>query len=140
MTWFPAYESAKAFTEMRHSREPFLHLVHPRPVPWRSLVAPVAERLGVPLVGYDEWLAKLASSVAAGSAEEVEAMAANPALRLLPFFQVQNRTAADREPMGLVILSTEKATEVSGTLAALPELDAARAVSWVEAWKKAGFL
>ena len=141
MSWFPAYEAAKAFTEMRHSSEPILHLVHPRPVQWNTLLTPIAETLGVPLVSYDEWINALSTSVTAGSADEVEAMTVNPALRLLPFYQAQKEVStSDREAMGLVILSTEKATRVSPTLAALPQLDASRAVSWVAAWKKAAFL
>ena len=141
MSWFPAYEAAKAFTEMRNSQEPILHLVHPRPVTWHSLITPIAAELNVPLVSYDEWLSALESSAAAGSANEVDAMAANPALRLLSFFQAQRGVlTAAREAMGLVQLLTEKSTKVSEALANLPELNAERAKAWVAAWKKAGFL
>ena len=141
MTWFPAYEAAKAFAEMRYSPEPILHLVHPRPVYWRTLLEPIAQELGVPLVPYAEWLAKLEGSVEHGSAEEVEAMKANPALRLLPFYKAQAETmTADREAMGLVFISTEKAVRVSESLAKLPQLDAERARMWLAAWKRSGFI
>ena len=69
-------------------------------------------------------------------------MAKNPALQLIEFFKVQSEASAEgleREPMGLVMLSTEKSTRVSEALANLPQLDTARALSWVAAWKKAGF-
>ena len=145
MSWFPAYEAAEAFTQMRRSREPLLHLVHPHPVPWHTLVEPIATQLGVPLVPYAEWLAALeqSASATAGSANEVEVMAKNPALQLIEFFKVQSEASAEgleREPMGLVMLSTEKSTRVSEALANLPQLDTARALTWVAAWKKAGFL
>ena len=128
---------------MRDSPESFLHLVHPRPVPWHTLIAPIATALHCPLVPYDEWLAKLEASVNAGSANEIDTMASNPALRILSFFQgeIIGKTASpDREPMGLVKLSTAKSTQTSKALASLPALDAERALSWVAGWKKAGFL
>ena len=141
MSWFPAYEAAKAFTEMRYSPQPILHLVHPRPVSWSTLITPIAKQLGVQLVTYEEWLAALEASVATGSAGELETMAANPALRILPFLRSQKGTnTRGREALGLVTLSTELATRVSDTLATLPRLDAGRAVSWVEAWRKTRFL
>ena len=141
MSWFPAYEAAKAFIEMRHSPEPFVHLVHPHPVPWNVLLTPIAKKLGALLVSYDEWLAALEGSIAAGSTGELKAMEANPALRILPFFRGQKgEVTPGREALGFVMLSTEKARRVSKTLATLPKLDAARAMSWVEAWKRSGFV
>ncbi|KAI0739441.1 acetyl-CoA synthetase-like protein [Daedaleopsis nitida] len=147
VAWFPAYEAAKAFAEMRHSEEPFLHLVHPNPTTWHTLVAPIAQALGVPLVSYGEWLAALEKSVSAasGSSEEVETMKRNPALRILPFFKAQgglmaSRLGGEREPMGFVHLSTEKAAMVSEAFTKMPELDGERAMAWVAAWKKSGFL
>ncbi|KAI0755845.1 acetyl-CoA synthetase-like protein [Fomes fomentarius] len=141
VAWFPAYEAAKAFAEMRYSQEPFLHLVHSRPTPWHTVIAPIAQALNVPLVSYQQWLSALQSSVEPGSAEEVEAMKRNPALRILPFFKAQGEhQTTDREPMGLVYLSTENAAKVSKAFTQMPQLDAERAVRWVEAWKKSGFL
>ena len=126
---------------MRHSADPFLHLIHPRPVSWHNIIEPIASALNVPLVSYDVWLAALKSSVASGAAGEVETMAANPALRILPFFEAQGAAMApDRESIAFVPLLTEKSCRVSDALATMPQLDAERATSWVAAWKAAGFL
>ncbi|KAI0634096.1 acetyl-CoA synthetase-like protein [Trametes polyzona] len=140
VAWIPGYEAAKAFAELRRSPAPYVHLVHPRPVPWHTVVAPLAEGLGVPLVSFDEWLSALKKSVTEGGADEVELLKANPALRLLSFFSAVQPSAEDREPLGLVYLSTEKATAVSEALRDLPQLDAERARGWLAAWKRAGFL
>ncbi|RDX43676.1 acetyl-CoA synthetase-like protein [Lentinus brumalis] len=140
ISWFPAYEAAKAFAEMRHSPEPFLHLIHPRPVRWHTVIAPIAELFNVPLVPHEQWVSALEKSVEAGSAAEVEAMRQNPALRLLPFFKAVKPAVDGREALGLVSLSTEKATRVSPSLAQMPMLDAERARAWVAAWKRSGFL
>lgn len=82
----------------------------------------------------------LETSVVPGSAAEVDAMKVNVALRLLPFFKSQKNNPSEREPMGLVYLSTEKAKTISESLSCLPELNAERATRWVAAWKKSGFL
>ena len=130
---------------MRHSRAPLLHLVHPRPVPWHTLIAPIAAELGVPLVSYENWFTALENSISTDATNEVEAMRLNPALRLLPFYRSQQEAMAqdrarEREPMGLVRLSTEKATAVSGALARMRPLDEERAKGWFAAWRRAGFL
>ncbi|KAH9895845.1 acetyl-CoA synthetase-like protein [Cubamyces lactineus] len=141
VTWIPGYEAAKAFTEMRHSPEPFVHLVHPQPVPWHNVVAPIAEELGVPLVSFEEWISALEAGASQGDAADVELMKANPALRILAFFQgLKSIKSPDREPLGMVYLSTEKSTKVSEALANMPQLDAERARGWVAAWKRSGFL
>ncbi|KAL7278170.1 hypothetical protein ACG7TL_008143 [Trametes sanguinea] len=141
VSWIPGYESAKAFVEMRSSSEPFLHLVHPRQVPWHNLIAPIAEELGVPLVPYPEWLSALENSVSGKDGmADVELMKANPALRLLNFFKGLKMGEEDREPLGIVYLSTEKATKASETLANLPLLNAESAKAWLAAWKKSGFI
>ncbi|KAH9848670.1 acetyl-CoA synthetase-like protein [Lenzites betulinus] len=141
VAWIPGYEAAKAFTELRRSPDSFVHLVHPRPVPWHTIIRPLAEELGVPLVSYSEWLSALQNSVREGDASEVDLMKANPALRLLPFYtNADSAPAPDREPFGLVYLSTEKSTVVSNALAELPQLDAERTKGWLAAWKRAGFL
>ena len=140
ISWFPAYEAAKAFAEMRHSREPFLHLIHPHPARWHDVMAPIAELFNVPLVPYEQWVSALERSVEAGSAAEVEVMRQNPALRILSFFKAAKEPVEGREALGFVILSTDKAIKVSESLARMPMLDAERARMWVAAWKKSGFL
>ncbi|KAI0350281.1 acetyl-CoA synthetase-like protein [Trametes cingulata] len=140
VTWLPGYEAAKAFTEMRHSPESFVHLVHPHPVSWHTIIAPIAEELRVPLVSFAEWLSALEQSkLSHGDANEVELMKENPVLRLLPFYRGLKHSPG-REPLGMVYLSTEKSVRVSETLAHLPELDASRARAWLAAWRRSRFL
>ena len=118
------------------------HLVHPRPTPWHSLLAPIAEALKVPLVSYADWLSALERE--AGAAEDsthlVDAMRANPALRLLDFFRSRKDTKEGREPLGTAILATKKSREASTTLATLPAIGEGDAMRWVEAWQASGFL
>ena len=41
VSFFPSYEAARAFAEMRHGDAPFMHIVHPRPTAWRTLVGAI---------------------------------------------------------------------------------------------------
>lgn len=126
---------------MRNSPTPILHLVNPRPASWHTLIAAIAEELGVPLVPYTEWLASLEKSAGELSGErDVGAMRDNSALRLLDFFRRRAEAREGREPLGMPRLSTEKARSVSETLANMSEISEADAKQWVAAWRASGFL
>ena len=119
---------------MRNSTARTLHLVHPRPIAWKAIIAPIAEDLDVPLVPYSQWLASLEKWAAEGSTDEVDAMRANPALRLLDFFRAQSGSD------GVARLSTAKAEQASEELAKMSELTREDAKRWVAAWRASGFL
>ena len=70
------------------------HLVHPRPVSWRTLFRPVAAELDLVPVWYRMWLWRLRNSkkwfAEATPEEEVEQMKLNPALKIIEFFERAN--------------------------------------------------
>lgn len=140
MSWIPSYEAAKALTEMRDAEYPVLHLAHPRPVSWSSLIGPIAQSLGVPLVSYPQWLSALESSLLDTSISEVQHMHRNPALRLLKFFQTVELDK-DKEPLGVSGLATDKAIQVSPTLnSGLKELGGEDVNKWMEGWRRTAFI
>ena len=98
---------------------------------------PIASELGVPLVSYSEWLSKLEECAGEGSADEVDGMRANPALRLLDFFRAQ-RDGGRSNPIPR--LSTTEAEKASQELALMQELSKEDAKRWVAAWRVSGFL
>jgi hypothetical protein len=116
-----------------------LHLTHPRPVKWSTVVKVVAEKLFLPLTSYAEWLGKLQTlqKHTADGAVKISA------LRLLPFFeQVQASAAAGQEAMVGVTLATEKAQRISQTLRDpnLPMIRNTEVDAWVKYWCTAGLL
>ncbi|KAJ3539483.1 hypothetical protein NM688_g6353 [Phlebia brevispora] len=139
ISWVPSSMAAKAIVQMRYSDEPVLHLAHPQPVPWKTLLSPIAEALHVPLVPYDEWLtaleACLPNSVSPGTAD----LQQYPALRLLDFFR-NVRNSPDREPLGMARLDTRKALFAAPSLLMEGQLTAAWAFKWLKAWRTAGLL
>lgn len=146
VSWIPVDVAARAVFDMRHSDVGYLHLAHPRPVAWSAVMGPLAEQLHLPLVSYDEWLARLTRSGEGfyhDADSEVEAMRHNPALKILDFFtNLKAAPTASPEAMGLPPLDTSEAQRIAPALSPkkLPKLSGQDAVSWIAYWKKIGFL
>lgn len=126
---------------MRDSDRFILHLVHPRPVPWSSLMEPIARALEVPLVTYSHWFSALEACLHDTSLSEIEQMRSNPALRLLNFFRNADLSGEDKEPLGVARLATDQAVQISATLnSGIKQLGGQDANNWVEAWRRHGFI
>ena len=138
MTWLPLDSAALALTQMRDADEPVLHLVHPRGTPWNSFVNPIAARLRVPLVPYQDWLAAMEQDLRKVQTSEVDTMRKNPALRILDFFRGV-RFGHNKEPLGIIYLDTQKARRVAPALA-LDPLRPDITNQWLTAWRESGFV
>lgn len=119
------------------------HIVHPRGVPFNSLISSAASSLNVPLVPFTEWLSKLSEEHKAQSNSDAnleKAQASNPALRLFSFYQ-SVRTGPEWEPLGVARLDTARAVRVSKVLAeGAKPLGEENVRKWLSAWRKSGFL
>ena len=125
---------------MRNASYDILHLVHPQPVLWMSLITPIAQAMGVPLVTYPIWLSALNRSMEDTSFTNVELFRRNPALKLIEFFRRAD-PSEDKEPLDLPRLSTEHAVKVSKALnSTMPQLSRNDALRWLEAWQMRGFI
>ncbi len=118
---------------MVYSNELALHLINPKPVPWNSVFEPIAERLGVPAVPYEQWvecLDKAAAEASQGPGVEQHEAAYN----LVTFFKTAGM-GGSKGP-----LSTAKAVRVSKSLANVKPLDKEDALHYVKFWGKVGHL
>lgn len=149
ISMLPADIAARALLEVLRAPDapPFAHLVHPRPTPWRMLLAPVAEEHSLQWVPFAQWLALLEASGAAlessGStpgARDEEMLRANPALKLLHFFQTTHATGHTRSAIGTRGLDCAVAQQGSPTLRALPPLDGEHTRRWLAYWRRHGYL
>ncbi|THH29838.1 hypothetical protein EUX98_g4346 [Antrodiella citrinella] len=138
VSWVSVDTAADSLVEMRNSPYPVLHLAHPRPVPWNTIITPIARSLSARLVPYPDWSATLEKSGENLSAEEeVEMMKVNPALRILPFFMyMHSRDGASKEALGFPDLDMSKALEVAPALNEknLKQIGEKDALSWLEYW------
>ena len=135
--------AAQAVFDMRNADVGYLHLAHPRPVPWSAVVEPIAKLLGIPMVSYDEWLAKLVKSGEGLTAErEVEVMRQNPALKLMDLFRHGEPGNDNPEAMNVAALDVSEAQRVAPALSPenLPQLGSEDASRWIVYWKKIRFL
>ena len=120
-----------------------LHIVHPRGVPFNTLITSAASSLNVPLVPYSEWLSKLSEEHKTQSYSETnleKAQSTNPALRLFSFYQ-SARIGPEWEPLSVARLETKCAVRVSKVLAEnVKPLGEENVRKWLDAWRANGFL
>jgi hypothetical protein len=125
---------------------PVMHLAHPNPTPWSSVVGHAAKQLGVPLVPYGDWLQALEVDIKDGSKTEVQHMRENPALRLLGFFReistipFISEGRPGYEAMGVTMMDMEKAKSVAPSLRSLAPLDCEDMDRWLGYWRRVGLL
>jgi hypothetical protein len=98
---------------------------------------PLAALLGVPLVPYKEWFARLKATA------EFASEASLSALKLLDFFQHGLKPAANKESMGLLPkVASQKGVRTSQTLVNghVQSLGTAEAELWIWYWREIGFI
>ncbi|KAI5120323.1 hypothetical protein M0805_000383 [Coniferiporia weirii] len=161
LAWNTTQVAARALLDMLDSEDPYLHLVHPRPVEWNVLMSIFARKLHLPIVHLDEWMDDLersndlacheASQTSVVPSREImrRALRKNPALRLLVLFRKGRdgtQVHADGRPVRQAILSkgvrSDKAIKASKTLRDhdLPQIGEEDVERWMENWRKVEFL
>ena len=142
MSFLPLHVAASAIIELRHTSSSFVHIVHPRPVPWEVVIGHVSDALGVPVIPYDEWLTRLEASP-----KTDEDLHRNPALHLTDFYQASAapkdiRRAQDREAMGMAMYETTVTAAEAPSLrqSRLTQLGREDVENWIGYWKNKGVL
>ncbi|THH10114.1 hypothetical protein EW145_g1554 [Phellinidium pouzarii] len=109
LSWNTAPVAAQALLDMLNSSEPYLHLVHPKPVGWNVIISIFSRKLRVPVVPLDAWADALehshelalsnASQKSGTQSREVmrKAMQQNPALRMLVLFTHGRTTSRSKK-------------------------------------------
>ncbi|KAF4585088.1 putative PKS/NRPS-like protein biosynthetic cluster [Pleurotus pulmonarius] len=107
VSWIPVDVAASAIKEMALINPPttgesarYLHIVHPHPVQWNDIMKIISLKVGARLVPYSTWLGRLQES---SNTSNEESENANPALRLLDFYQSASEKpllSADAEAFG----------------------------------------
>ncbi|KAJ7877965.1 acyl transferase domain-containing protein [Mycena olivaceomarginata] len=100
ISWIPINDAAAAIVDMHTCINETLHLVHPRSTTWNAVIEPLASNLGVPLVPYAEWFARLKN--AAETAPRQHRTQNMAALKLLDFFRLGLKPAANTGKHGAV--------------------------------------
>ncbi|KAF8154856.1 hypothetical protein B0H34DRAFT_540683 [Crassisporium funariophilum] len=150
ISWLPVDLAAAAIVDMRSTTNDTLHLIHPKPVTWESVMQPLAEILNVPLVPYEEWFARLESSARDSDEESKDKSRSQQqhsraALRMTHFYRLALKasSAGYTESMGLLArVASEKGVSASATLQSdeIPPLGRGDVEKWVAFWREIGFL
>ncbi|KZV99483.1 acetyl-CoA synthetase-like protein [Exidia glandulosa HHB12029] len=132
--WMRLDEAAASLIEMRDASG-LLHLIHPRPIAWRTVFNVFSKKLDVPVVPYSEWLGRL---IAFGEADP-EGGRVVPALRLLEFYKGLGEGGFNSMSQ-MENISISKAREASITLDRMAALSEADAEKWLAYWQRSGVL
>lgn len=133
---------------MRNTDVVHIHLIHPNPVPWSTIMSGFSDELGIPVVQFDEWVNALEQSQVTDSIQSNADVDAenkrNPAVRLLNLFRGAKDKAQDasKEPVGISRLSCVETVKQSAVLQnpELPQIGKKDVHRWVSYWKNSGFL
>ncbi|KAF8295666.1 acetyl-CoA synthetase-like protein [Clavulina sp. PMI_390] len=155
-------KSSKGSTPGESSLPPALHLVHPRPVPWSTLMKCISTTLAdtcgiepLPLIPWTDWVAKLESAEQTimqtpSSASNPRAYERIPGIKLIRFYRTfgmgMSSTDPDAQPplpeseRGVAALEfeTTKMQSLSPTLDKLDPLNDDDVLKWIEYWRSKG--
>ncbi|KAF8878687.1 hypothetical protein CPB84DRAFT_1793984, partial [Gymnopilus junonius] len=147
--WIPLDMAAKSLADFSFSRNlslsTIIHLIHPRPTPWKSLANCIASDLSIPLVPFSQWLETLEQHGKSKSGDhiEVDDMRRIPALRLLQFFKDMSVKIEDSPAaFGFPCLASEMGVGLSPTLSSMHirQLDKTDVNRWLGYWRNVGFI
>lgn len=143
--------AAAAVVEARMSPASYIHLRHPKPVTWTSIIETIAKYLHVPVVSYGEWLEKLNCVVEGdelSTADREEAAQENPAIRLIDVYRNAGAHIAgfngnhEQEALIRITFDVDVSKKVIKTLGDpnLPTLGDPDVKHWLAYWTDIGVL
>jgi hypothetical protein len=131
LSWIPVNHAASAITEILLSPTPLKlihHLENPIRQSWHDLLRTLSVELNIPqIISMDEWLDRVWNTAIENN---------NPAKKLYDFF------ANDlvRMACGEVVMGTDCAREVSGTLRRMDAVSEETVRGYLRYWKQVGLL
>ena len=138
--WVPVDIAAKVMVELltflpeqQAGKVEFHHVVNPREVPWAKLLPTVLHHLpnGIKVVDLPTWVQTLTESMRAGNDPE-----ANPAAKLLPFFESLGDKSVRFPKARAPTLNTKKTVLRSQQLAKLGQVNEQWMTLWMKQWSK----
>ncbi|KAF7330994.1 putative polyketide synthase [Mycena venus] len=137
VSWLPVAVAARAIVDCQASDNSTLHIVHPHPTSWTSVISIVAEDLQLALVPYSEWLVRL--QYMAKSAELFAEHHRFGALKLLDFYRMASQasdSAGMIESLGLLpVVAMGNALRASASLKEALPLGARDVQTWMSYWR-----
>ncbi|KAF7347156.1 Acetyl-CoA synthetase-like protein [Mycena venus] len=134
VAWLAPEAVSRAIVDAALSAEkpPFaINLVHPRPVPWNSLMSAMASTVQLPLVPFADWVQQLQDHSSRATIEDIENI---PGLKLLDFFK------GVLSGSGNVEFATVKAQAMSESMKLLGPLNEDDAKKWMHYWREKKFI
>ncbi|KAJ7146561.1 acetyl-CoA synthetase-like protein [Mycena epipterygia] len=134
VTWIQPEAVSRTIVDaaLRAGDTPFaMNLVHPRPVPWNTVMSSMASTVQLPLIPFADWVHQLQLRSAHATADDIEKI---PGLKLLDFFNAALTGQGDIE------FSTLKSQAISDSMKLLKPLREEDAKQWMHYWREKEFI
>ncbi|GJJ06383.1 hypothetical protein Clacol_000574 [Clathrus columnatus] len=135
VSFVPLYTAASALIELRRAPVLFAHIVHPRPVTWRSVLKNIEDVLQLPIIPPHEWTRLLENA-----SQSNPGLTQSAAIHLIDIYRgglLQSGQSEDVEILGLPTFETVITLDVAPSLQAahLPQLGRSDVEKWITSWK-----
>ncbi|KAI0358347.1 ketoacyl-synt-domain-containing protein, partial [Trametes cingulata] len=149
VSWIPVDRAAEIIINLLRPLPPYVivHLRHPQPLPWNTMMGYFSKALQLPLLSYPVWLQKLvAEGPSTTDARGTKSKLLHPALALLDHFRAiahaelrTNGYNLARENNGLsVLMGIEESRRLSVELGSMSQLSPSDVEKWVGYWRSVG--
>lgn len=119
--WVPLEVVGSVVAEIRNTTSNIVHITHPNPVSWRYIFSKVSQALGVPVVSFSDWLARLEALTTSSKDNDTKAIALLETCR----------TVDPSAPKFVPRMASENALRESPTLTAVQPLTDRDIDSWL---------
>jgi hypothetical protein len=150
VSWIPISEVADVLSAIVRAPETpaVVHVVHPSPVPWATLIQHAADACNVPMVPWRNWLDAVERSMSDGTLSKRDQRRSEPAIRLLSLFHGWTRMFSERsapaegeyEAFALPNMDTAVLRRLVPVVEAVPSLGKKDVESWMGYWRKIDML
>jgi hypothetical protein len=146
-SWIPVSEVADVLSAIVRAPETpaVVHVSRPHPVSWATLMQPVADTFGVPMVSWEKWLEALDNSMNEKALSVRDQRRVEPAIRLRSVFHARGRVFSERGPgmyeaFGLPNSDTTVMCKLVPALETATPLGKEDVESWMGYWRKMDML
>ncbi|KIJ53176.1 hypothetical protein M422DRAFT_775837 [Sphaerobolus stellatus SS14] len=133
VSFVPLDVAASTLIELRHAYIPFAHIIHPRPVTWRSLMKDFENSLHIPIINPQEWVQRLENA-----SQRDQKLLQSSAVHLLDLYRnglLRSDQFEEREILGLPTYEMKATLEAAPSLQGIRQLGKSDVEDWIANWR-----
>lgn len=134
LSWVAVHDAAKVILELRHTKEPFIHLTNPRPIRAADIFGAIADNLQLPLVPYSEWLMAVDAAHRSRGSDSVACMVLVDFCRAA--YRPHSPSADFGEAFGFTSADCSRAAVAAPSRGDIAQLGPRDIETWLNYWRR----